>query len=110
LAKQLDSEPEEAGDALIFHVPGDATRPLDGRKLLHIFTAAREVAGRPDLTLHDLRHTALTNYTVAGASAKTVQVIGGHTTGEVAQRYQHLVFGAREEATDALNRHLGLVA
>lgn len=50
---------------------------------------ARRLAGRPDLHLHDLRHTGLTNAAIAGATLAELMALAGHTTPTAALRYQH---------------------
>jgi integrase len=54
------------------------------------FYPAREAAGRPDLTLHELRHTGLTRYAQIGATTRELMAIAGHSTPEMALRYQHV--------------------
>jgi len=49
---------------------------------------ARVGAGRPDLRLHDLRHTAGTRFTQRGATLKEVMALLGHSTSTAALRYQ----------------------
>lgn len=50
---------------------------------------AREVAGRPALHFHSLRHTGLTMYAREGATLAELLHRGGHTDVGVALRYQH---------------------
>jgi integrase len=50
---------------------------------------AREAAGRPGFRMHDLRHTALTWHQIAGATLKETMALAGHSTPQVAMRYQH---------------------
>jgi len=42
------------------------------------------------VTPHDLRHSALTELAVAGATLKELQVVAGHTTPAMAMRYQEV--------------------
>lgn len=67
------------------------TYDMDGNvvKEGHGYHHARRVAGRDDLRFHDLRHTALTNMAVAGATIAELQDAAGHTTPSAAMRYQH---------------------
>ena len=56
------------------------------------------------LRLHDLRHSAVTLWIAAGASAKEVAVRAGHTSVSVVlDRYGHLLPGTEERVTDALD-------
>lgn len=59
------------------------------------FCRAREAAGRPDLHLHDLRHSGLTWAAQTGATTAEIMAWGGHSTPAAAQRYQH---AARDRA------------
>lgn len=45
--------------------------------------------GRPDVTTHDLRHTAGTLLTQNGANLREVMRFLGHSTSDAAMRYQH---------------------
>jgi integrase len=58
---------------------------------------AREAAGRPSFRMHDLRHTALTWHQIAGATLKETMAVAGHSTPEVAMRYQHAARSRLEE-------------
>jgi integrase len=45
--------------------------------------------GRPDLHLHDLRHTGLTFAAATGATTAELMRRAGHASTEAALRYQH---------------------
>lgn len=51
--------------------------------------SARLVIGRPELHLHDLRHTGNTWAAATGASTRELMVRMGHATPDAALRYQH---------------------
>lgn len=53
------------------------------------FCAAREAAGRPDLRLHDLRHTGAVLAAQTGATLAELMARLGHSTPAAAMRYQH---------------------
>ena len=53
------------------------------------FCRAREVAGRPDLRLHDLRHTGAVLAAQTGATLAELMARLGHSTPGAAMRYQH---------------------
>jgi integrase len=53
------------------------------------FYRARELANRPDLTYHGLRHSGLTHLAQTGATIKELMTVAGHSTPEMAMRYQH---------------------
>lgn len=74
-------------DALIF--TGDKGGPLRRHVFGAAFRKARLVAGRPKLTLHDLRHTADTLAASQGASLPELMYRMGHSTPHAAIRYLH---------------------
>ena len=74
-------------DGLLF--PGDRTDHMSVRYLMDRYRPAREAAGRPDLTIHHLRHTALTMAGQQGATAAELQARGGHASQAAMAIYQH---------------------
>ena len=52
--------------------PGDRADHMSARYLMDRYRPARKAAGRPDLTIHHLRHTALTLAGQHGATAARV--------------------------------------
>jgi integrase len=90
-------------DALVFPAPrgGPVRASLFRRRVWH---SAVEAAGLVPLRLHDLRHTAVAMRIAAGASPNEVAARAGHTsTVTVLDRYGHLLPGAGERVTDALD-------
>lgn len=63
----------------------------------------REAIGRPDLRIHDLRHTFATILFDAGASAPDVQATLGHSSLQVTERYSRAREGVALRAGAALN-------
>lgn len=53
------------------------------------FCKGKEAAGRPDLTLHDLRHSGAVLAALTGATLKELMDRLGHSTPAAAMRYQH---------------------
>lgn len=90
-----------AGD-LVFPAPeGGPLRASAFRR--RVWQPAIESAGLVPLRPHDLRHTAVTLWLAAGASAKEVAVWAGHASvATVLDRYGHLLPGQEERVTDAL--------
>lgn len=78
---------------------GVAVKP--GR-LDRIWERARETIGRPDVTLHDLRHSGLTWAAASGASIADLMRRGGHSTSAAAVRYQHSTRDRDRAIADAL--------
>lgn len=74
-------------DGLIF--PGERTDHMSTRYLRTHFDAARTTAGRPDLHIHDLRHTALTVAGQVGATAAELKHRAGHSSHAAMAIYQH---------------------
>jgi integrase len=63
--------------------------PLSVGVLQRAWTKARLTVGRPDLHLHDLRHTGLTFAAATGATTAELMRRAGHASTEAALRYQH---------------------
>ena len=68
------------------------------RNFYRAWQKARKAVGRPDLTLHDLRHTGLTWSAATGAPIRELMRRGGHASPRAAVRYQR----AAEESNRAL--------
>jgi integrase len=69
--------------------PGDRTDHMSVRYLMDRYRPAREAAGRSDLTVHHLRHTALTLAGQHGATAAELQARAGHASQAAMAIYQH---------------------
>jgi integrase len=78
--------------ALLFPRPG-TNRHLIHTEVTKIYTRARGAAGRPDLRLHDLRHTGATLAAQTGATLAELMARLGHSTPQAALRYQHAAHG-----------------
>jgi integrase len=83
LASHVGDQPE----SLLF--PGERSDHMSVRYLMDRFKVARNAAGRPDLTIHHLRHTALTLAGQHGATAAELQARGGHASQAAMAIYQH---------------------
>ena len=77
------SEATLNGRAASLDANGDVIRPGFG------WREARRRAGRPDLDLHDLRHTGASMAGEEGASMAELMHRLGHSTPSMAMRYQH---------------------
>jgi integrase len=75
-------------DGLLFAAPGGGHLRTDGA-LHRAFHVARVAAGRPDLTVHGLRHTGATLAAATGATLAELMHRLGHSTPGAAMRYQH---------------------
>lgn len=87
LRKHLLEHTSEGPNGLLF--PGDRTDHMSVRYLMDRYRPAREAAGRPDLTIHHLRHTALTLAGQHGATAAELQARAGHASQAAMAIYQH---------------------
>jgi len=74
-------------DALLF--TGESGGPLAVGVLQKAWSKSRLSIGRPDLHLHDLRHTGLTLAAATGATTAELMHRAGHSSAEAALRYQH---------------------
>jgi integrase len=96
LAQFVDPDPDE----LVFR--GDKGGPLRPHVLGAAFRKARGVAGREDLTLHDLRHTSDTLAAATGATLPELMHRMGHATPHSAMRYLHATKDRDRVVGDAL--------
>lgn len=87
LQKHLLEHTAEGPRGLLF--PGDRTDHMSVRFLMDRYRPAREQAGRPDLTIHHLRHTALTLAGQHGATSAELQARAGHASQAAMAIYQH---------------------
>ena len=87
LQQHLLEHTAEGSNGLLF--PGDRTDHMSVRYLMDRYRPAREKAGRPDLTIHHLRHTALTLAGQHGATAAELQARAGHASQAAMAIYQH---------------------
>jgi integrase len=76
--------------------------PLSPRNFNRAWSDGRKAAGRPDLHLHDLRHSGLTWAAATGASVADLMRRGGHANARAALRYQHSTKDRDRAIADAL--------
>jgi len=100
IAEHLERFTSAAPEALVFTgVGGD---PLAVGVLQKAWSKARQTIGRPDLHLHDLRHTGLTLAAATGATTAELMHRAGHSSAEAALRYQHATRNRDEVLASAL--------
>lgn len=87
LQDHLLEQTAEGSNGLLF--PGDRTDHMSVRYVMDRYRPARGKAGRPDLTIHHLRHTALTLAGQHGATAAELQARAGHASQAAMAIYQH---------------------
>ena len=86
--QHLRDHAQIGGDGLLFYTVRTG-RQLPHSTLSYNFRKTREAAGRPDLTAHALRHTGAVLAAQSGATLKELMARLGHTTPQMAMRYQH---------------------
>lgn len=96
LARFVGPEP----DALVF--TGEKGGPLTKAVLHKAWEQTRASIGRPDLRLHDLRHTGLTLAAATGATTAELMHRAGHASATAALRYQHATADRDRVLADAL--------
>lgn len=88
LKAHLRDHTQIGADGLLFYAVTTGAQ-LPHSSLEWHWRRARNAAGRPDLTLHGLRHTGATLAAQSGATVKELMARLGHTTPAMAMRYQH---------------------
>jgi integrase len=90
-----------ARDALLF--PPQTGERLQPSTFNRHYYKARAKAKRPDLRLHDLRHTGATLAAQSGALAELMARMG-HSTPAAAMRYQHAAHGRDKAIAEAMSK------
>ncbi|MGH3477376.1 MAG: tyrosine-type recombinase/integrase [Nocardioidaceae bacterium] len=88
LRQHLRDHAQIGGDGLLFYAVRTG-RQLPHSTLSYHFHKARTAADRPDLTAHALRHTGAVLAAQSGATLKELMARLGHSTPQMAMRYQH---------------------
>jgi integrase len=100
LQEHLERWVGPAPDAWLF---GTSTgTAISSRNFERAWAKARVRAGRPDLHLHDLRHSGLTWSAATGATTAELTRRGGHASPRAALRYQHATQDRDRALADAL--------
>lgn len=100
LTEHLERFTSREPDALV--LCGVTGAPLTAGVLQKAWDNARAAAGRPDLHLHDLRHTGLTLAAATGATTAELMHRAGHASPDAALRYQHATRDRDRVLADAL--------
>ena len=93
---------DHSPDALLFPA-ADGVSHLAPSTLYTSFYRARDLAGRPDLRWHDLRHTGAVLAAQTGATLAELMGRLGHSTPQAALRYQHAAQGRDAEIARRLS-------
>lgn len=102
LREHVAAHAQPGPDGLIF--PSTVGTPISQSTMWEIWDRARRAIGRPDLRLHDLRHTAATLAAMAGATMPELRERIGHATDAAARKYLHAVAGSDARIAAALER------
>lgn len=100
LSKHLERFTGEHSEAWLLSGPDGG--PLSARTISRYWDKARRSIGRPELHLHDLRHSGLTWSAATGASVAELMRRGGHASPAAALRYQHATEDRDKALADAL--------
>jgi integrase len=100
LVQHLNQITDSSREAWLF--PGENGNPVSSRTLDRAWDVARIVIGRPELHLHDLRHTGLTWAASLGATTSELMHRAGHKSPVAALRYQHATLDRDAMIADAL--------
>ena len=87
LAVHMDSFTSADKHSLLF--TSETGTPLTATSLQRAWSKARSSISRPDLHLHDLRHTGLTLAAATGATTAELMHRAGHASASASLRYQH---------------------
>lgn len=100
--EHLATHAQPGPDGLLF--PAASGKHLHPSTLMKPYRKARAAAGRPDLRLHDLRHTAATTAALTGATLRELMARMGHSTTEAALVYQHVAAERDKAIADGMDR------
>lgn len=90
-------------DALVFSSVKDPHVQVHPNTIYRRWHPAREKIGRPDLRIHDLRHTGAVLAAQTGATLAELMARIGHSTPQAALRYQHAARGRDAAIAEALS-------
>jgi integrase len=100
IAGHMEHYTDSGPESLVF--TGITGIPLTANVLQTAWQRARTRTGRPDLRLHDLRHTGLTLAAATGATTVELMHRAGHSSSVAAMRYQHATKDRDRVIADAL--------
>ena len=98
LKNHVNSDPE----SLLF--PTDDGIHMHGDNYRTPWEKARAAIGKPNLRVHDLRHVGAVLAAQSGATTAELMHRLGHTTAEMALRYQHVAEGRDAEIAERLSK------
>jgi integrase len=102
LKAHMKSHVGRAADSLLF--PDDDGTHLRADRYRYHWELARKAIGKPHLRVHDLRHVGAVLAAQSGATTAELMHRLGHTTAEMALRYQHVAEGRDAEIAERLSK------
>ncbi len=102
LKAHLKNHVYRAADSLLFGAD-DGRHLRDGEYRTH-WEKARAAIGKPNLRVHDLRHVGAVLAAQSGATTAELMYRLGHTTPQMALRYQHVAEGRDAEIAERLSK------
>jgi integrase len=95
--------PEAGGRPIVYEVKGAHLGKVAwSRHGVERFRRAREAAGLPHITFHDLRHSCASLLINMGTPLEVIRDILGHTSVKTTERYAHLHIDRQQEALKKL--------
>ena len=105
LAAHMHEHVGPGASALLFPAEAGGTEHLAHATFYkYVWMPARAAAGRPDLRLHDLRHTAAVLSAQSGATVAELMGRYGHSSAGASLRYQHVAHGRDAEIAARMSR------
>jgi integrase len=102
LKDHLEDHVGRGADSLLF--PDDNGTHLRADRYRYWWELARKAIGKPHLRVHDLRHVGAVLAAQSGATTAELMHRLGHTTPEMALRYQHVAEGRDAEIAERLSK------
>lgn len=100
-----NQQPQRPPTALLFPA-SDGDSPLNDSVLRDAHDKGRAAIGMPGLTIHGLRHTSATIAAQFGATIAELQARIGHTTPNMAMRYQHVAADRDTQLARRISEHI----
>ena len=102
LKKHLATHVGKGAEALLF--TGKAGGHIRHYEYQYPWEKAREAIGKPNFRVHDLRHVGAVLAAQSGATTAELMHRLGHTTPQMALRYQHVAAGRDAEIAERLSK------
>jgi integrase len=106
IATHLTEHAQPGANGLLF--PNRSGEQIHSGALYSVYKPARAAAGRPDLRWHDLRHSGAVWAAQSGATIRELMERLGHSTPDMALRYQHVAEGRQAEIARRLSAMSGV--